>query len=313
MSKKTMTEDGSPKRTEVDSTNDRLPRRSFLSTTAATLGGAFAASTASAASDATAGSDQVHTSAFDNNEWTLSWRDEFNQGYIDESVWSFETGNGHAQGIPGWGNGELEYYQRENAWVENNHLVIEAREEQASDQYGSYDYTSARMKTQGGYNKQYGRVDVRARLPEGQGIWPAIWSLGSDIGSAGWPDCGEIDIMELVGNDPSTVHGTIHGPGYSGGNSIGGSYSNGSFADSYHVFQLTWYPDAIKFFVDGNHYFTITLYDVENAGNEWVFDDGPFFFLMNVAVGGEWPGAPDASTQFPQRMDVDYIRVYDWV
>lgn len=310
-----MTDDSSFEPTESESTSKRLRRRGFLSTTAATLGSALVASSASAASggDSRTDSQRVSPAAFDGNEWSLSWSDEFDLGYVDESVWSFETGNGHDQGIPGWGNNELQYYQRENAWVENNHLVIEAREEQASDQYGSYDYTSARMKTQGGYNKQYGRIDVRARLPEGQGLWPAIWALGSNIDSAQWPDCGEIDIMELTGDDTDTVHGTVHGPGYSGGNSIGGTYNNGSFADAYHTFQVTWYPDAIKFFVDGNHYFTVTLYEVEDSGYEWVFDDGPFFFLLNVAVGGNLPGYPDASTQFPQRMEVDYVRVYDWV
>ncbi|WP_423744776.1 glycoside hydrolase family 16 protein (plasmid) [Haladaptatus sp. SPP-AMP-3] len=273
-------------------------RRQFLRTAAVALGGAFATGTASAASN------DVHTEAFDGNDWTLSWRDEFDAGYIDTGIWNFETGNNN-----GWGNNELEYYQRDNAWTENGHLVIEAREEQVN----GYDYTSARMTTQGKYNKQYGRVDVRAKLPYGQGIWPAIWMLGSDIGSVGWPDCGEIDIMELIGSDPDTVHGTVHGPD-SGGAGVGGSYSQSNwFSDAYHTFTLTWYPDAIKFFVDGQQFFVTTLYDAQNAGREWVFDDGPFFFLLNVAVGGDWPGAPDASTQFPQRMEVDYICVYDWV
>ncbi|UPM43190.1 glycoside hydrolase family 16 protein [Halocatena salina] len=281
-------------------TNNRLRRRHFLQTAGVTLGGIWAASTASAAVD----SKQVHTQAFDGNEWTLSWREEFDTGSIDQGVWNFETGNND-----GWGNNELQYYQRENAWIENDQLVIEAREQGVD----GYEYTSARMTTAGKYEKQYGRVDVRARLPQGQGIWPAIWMLGADIGSVGWPNCGEIDIMELIGSDVDTVHGTIHGPSYSGGNSIGGSYTNGSFADAYHVFQLTWYPDAIKFFVDGQHYFTVTLYDVQDSGYEWVFDNGSFFLILNVAVGGDWPGYPDASTSFPQRMEVDYIRVYDWV
>ncbi len=295
-----MTDDDSLEQRNNAPTNERIHRRHFLSAAGVALGGSFATATASADSQ-----PPVHTAAFDGNDWTLSWREEFNAGYIDESTWNYKIGNNN-----GWGNNELQYYQRDNAWVENNHLVIEAREEQVN----GFDYTSARLTTQDKYEKQYGRVDVRARLPEGQGIWPAIWMLGADIGSVGWPDCGEMDIMELIGSDPSTVHGTVHGPGYSGGNGIGSGYSiGGSFSDSYHVFQLTWYPDAVKCFVDGNHYFTVTLYDVEASGYEWVFDDGPFFFLLNVAVGGNWPGAPDASTQFPQRMEVDYLRVYDWV
>ncbi len=295
-----MDSDNSSDLTGGEPTNDKptsngFHRRKFLSTAAVTLGGsAFAASTASAAG-------QVHTESFDNNTWALSWEDQFDT--IDTNTWNFETGNNN-----GWGNNEAQYYRANNAWTENGHLVIEAREEQ----YGGCDYTSARMTTQGKYNKQYGRVDVRAKLPYGQGIWPAIWMLGSNIGSVGWPQCGEIDIMELVGNDPDTVHGTVHGPD-SGGAGIGGSYSQSNwFSDAYHTFTLTWYPDAIKFFVDGQQFFVTTLYDAQNAGREWVFDDGPFFFLLNVAVGGNWPGYPDASTQFPQRMEVDYIRVYDW-
>ncbi|WP_247002697.1 family 16 glycosylhydrolase [Halosolutus gelatinilyticus] len=245
----------------------------------------------------------------DGRSWTLTWSDEFDQGSIDDSVWSYDLGNGQAVGVPGWGNEESQYYQRENSWIENNRLVIEAREEHVTDEYGSYDYTSARMKTMDGVNKQYGRIDVRARLPQGQGIWPAIWSLGS---TGTWPDSGEIDITELVGHEPSIVHGTVHGPEYLGEGGISGSYTlqNGTFADGFHDFSIVWDPDEITWFVDGEQYHTVTRAEIEGAGNTWVFDK-PFYILLNVAVGGEWPGYPDQTTTFPQRMEVEYVRFYD--
>lgn len=194
--------------------------------------------------------------------------------------------------------------------MENGRLVIEAREETAPN--GINPYTSARLNTSGSFEKQHGRVEVRARLPETQGLWPAIWMLGHDIGSVGWPSCGEVDIMELTGDDTTTVHGTVHGPGYSGGGGITSSYSGPDFSNGFHDFTVTWYSDAIKWFVDGQHYHTVTRTQVENAGNNWVFND-EFFIILNIAVGGTLPGYPDASTQFPQRMEVEHVRVYDWV
>ena len=181
-------------------------------------------------------------------EGDLQWGDEFNN--IDTDIWTFEVGNGHANGIPGWGNAESQYYtDGDNAEIEGGKLVIEAREEERSDSYGNYEYTSSRMITRDAVMMKYGRVEIRAKLPEGQGIWPAIWMLGTD---GGWPDCGEIDIMELVGHQPDTVHGTVHGPGYSGGNGIGSSYqlSDGKFSDDFHTFILEWDEDEIRWFVD---------------------------------------------------------------
>ena len=254
-------------------------------------------------------------SDYEDRDWELVWRDEFDDGAIDTETWSFEIGNGHDQGIPGWGNEELQYYTDEaaNAFVEDDRLVIRAREERRADEHGSYDYTSARVITQEAVTVRHGRIDIRARLPEGQGLWPALWMLGADIDDVGWPDCGEIDIVELTGDDPTTVHGTVHGPGYEAGDSIGGSYelSSGTFADSFHVFSIVWDPDRISWYVDGEPYFAVTRTDVEDErGAEWVFD-GPFFFVLNVAVGGHLPGDPDETTTFPQRMDVDYVRVYE--
>jgi beta-glucanase (GH16 family) len=211
-----------------------------------------------------------------------------------------ETG-GH-----GWGNAELQFYtdRAENARVENGHLVIEARREP----FENREYTSARLKTQGLGEWQYGRVAARIQIPRGQGLWPAFWMLGADIGQVGWPACGEIDIMENIGREPSTVHGTLHGPGYSGaqGNSSAYQLAEGAFADAFHVYAVEWEPEVIRWYVDGALYKTATPQDVPGR---WVYDH-PFFIILTVAVGGHWPGSPDETTVFPQTMRVDYVRVY---
>ena len=231
---------------------------------------------------------------------TLVWSDEFDGPALDSTKWVREIG-GH-----GWGNAELQFYtdRSDNARVEGGHLVIEAKRET----FNNREYTSARLKTQGLGEWQYGRVEARIRIPRGQGIWPAFWMLGNDIGQVGWPECGEIDIMENIGREPSTVHGTLHGPGYSGGQGVGGAYqlSAGAFADSFHVYAIEWGAGAIQWFVDGVLYQTVTPSDLPGP---WVYDH-PFFIILNVAVGGYWPGNPDQTTVFPQTMRVDYVRVY---
>jgi len=244
--------------------------------------------------------------------WTLAWSDEFDGpagARVDPTRWVTETG-GH-----GWGNNELEYYtdRAENASLSGDgHLIIHARREHFVGADGvAREYTSARLKTQGRFEQTYGRFEARLQVPRGQGLWPAFWMLGADIGSVGWPRCGEIDIMENIGKEPATAHGTIHGPGYSGGDSIGGAYTlpgGQSLADGFHVFAVEWEPALIRFYVDGTLYQTRTPADLK-AGQAWVFDH-PFFLLLNVAVGGSWPGNPDATTVFPQAMRVDYVRVY---
>lgn len=242
--------------------------------------------------------------------WELVWSDEFNGqngSSPDASKWTFETGGN------GWGNQELEYYtdRPENARVEHGHLVITARREDYSGADGvKRDYTSARLKTQGKFSVTYGRIEARIKIPRGQGVWPAFWMLGSDIDRVDWPSCGEIDIMENIGREPATVHGTIHGPGYSGKNGIGApfSLSHGRFADSYHVFAVEWEPNLIRFYVNRHLYATRTPADLP-PGTTWVYDK-PFFLLLNFAVGGSWPGAPDSDTRFPRQMLVDYVRVY---
>ena len=245
-------------------------------------------------------------------ERVLVWSDEFDgpaKSSPDSSKWSFDTGGG------GWGNNEMEYYtsRLQNAFINGRgQLVIKAlRENYTGPDNVTRNYSSARLRTKGKFTQKFGKFEARIKLPFGQGIWPAFWMLGSDIDTAGWPNSGEIDIMENIGRSPSTNHGSLHGPGYSGDSPLSGIYTlpNGQhFSDAFHVFTIEWEPTAIRFYVDGNLYQTRTPADVP-AGRRWVFDH-PFFILLNVAVGGNWPGSPDATTSWPQSMLVDYVRVY---
>jgi len=235
--------------------------------------------------------------------YDLVWRDEFNgSGAVNPDNWTHEIGNS------GWGNQESQYYTNStnNSFQSNGNLVIEAREED----FNGAPYTSARLVSQDKQTFTYGRVDIRAILPEGQGIWPALWMLGNNFSTVGWPACGEIDIMELVGHEPSTTHGTAHwGPqGQTYSTYKGEPYNlNGEkFSDKYHVFSLIWEPNSLKWYVDDNEFFSLTNSDVNG---DYPFDE-EFFFIFNIAVGGIWPGYPDETTQFPQRMYVDYIRVF---
>jgi beta-glucanase (GH16 family) len=242
---------------------------------------------------------------------TLVWSDEFNapnDSPVDSSKWVLETGGN------GWGNQELEYYtaRPQNAFQQDGNLVIKVLEEKYTGPDGvTRNYTSARLKTQGKFAQKYGRFEARIKIPYGQGIWPAFWMLGDDIEKKGWPKCGEIDIMENIGKEPALVHGTIHGPGYSGDKGIGAPFelpAGQRFADDFHIFAVEWEPKAIRFYVDDHLYTTRTPADLPH-GAKWVYKH-PSFILLNVAVGGGWPGNPDASTLFPQTMLVDYVRVY---
>lgn len=231
--------------------------------------------------------------------WTMIWQDEFSGTSLNTSDWNYEIG-GH-----GWGNNELQYYQQDNTSMVQGHLVIEAREQNV----GGRAYTSSRLTTQNKFDFQYGRVDIRAALPKGQGIWPALWMLGSDFSSVGWPFCGEIDIMEMIGGGEGrddTVHGTCHWE-QDGHANFGGSrqLSSGDFYDEFHVFSITWTSSEIRWYLDDVQYHVISTTPSEMDE----FRDS-FFFIFNVAVGGNWPGSPNGSTQFPQRMVVDYIRVF---
>lgn len=232
--------------------------------------------------------------------WTLDWSDEFNGNQLDRSKWVVETG-GH-----GWGNKELQFYtdRPENVRVTGGKLVIEARKEK----WQQSEYTSARIKSAGKMERMHGRFEARIKVPKGQGIWPAFWMLGADIEKAGWPRGGEIDIMENIGKEPATVYGTVHGPGYSGAHAFSkpSALSKGIYADDFHVFAVEWERGEIRWYRDGIHYHTARP---DLVKGDWVFEH-PFFILLNLAVGGEWPGYPDASTVMPQQMLVDYVRVY---
>ena len=239
-------------------------------------------------------------------EWTLVWQDEFD-GPVDQSPdsdnWTFDVG-GH-----GWGNQQLEFDtdRVENVSLDGDgHLRIIALEEN----YGGREYTSGRIKTQGKFSQTYGRFEARIKMPLGQGLWPAFWLLGSDIGSVGWPRCGEIDIMEYRGQVPGTANGALHGPGYSGGEALHSSYtlSGAGFHEDFHVFAVEWTRDSIRWQVDGNTYMTLGPGDLP-SGTDWVFDH-PFFIILNLAVGGNYVGSPDASTVFPQTLLIDWVRVY---
>jgi beta-glucanase (GH16 family) len=231
---------------------------------------------------------------------TLVWADEFDGAALNTNDWNYETG------ASGWGNNELQYYKsgEDNAYVNNGKLVIEARDES----FGGAGYTSARITTQNKQSFKYGRIDIRAQLPEGQGIWPALWMLGDAFATSGWPSCGEIDIMELIGHQPSTVYGTVHWSTGSGSHAeFGGSRSltSGKFIDEFHVFSIVWDSNSIRWYLDDNQYHVIDITPADL--NEF---QEKFFFIFNVAVGGNWPGNPDATTVFPQRMIVDYVRVF---
>jgi beta-glucanase (GH16 family) len=248
--------------------------------------------------------------------WTLAWSDEFDGpagSAVDGTKWVSEVGNGSH----GWGNRERQYYTNttKNASLDGaGNLVITAYRESLGKRfrcwYGECRYTSARLKTQGKFEQAYGRFEARIRVPYGQGIWPAFWMLGSNIQKAGWPACGEIDIMENIGREPAIVHGTIHGPGYSGAHGIAAPYTltSGAFKDAFHLFAVEWEPNRIRWYVDGQLYRTRTPADLPR-GSTWVFDHS-HFLLLNLAVAGYWPGDPDTTTVFPQKMYVDYVRVY---
>lgn len=241
---------------------------------------------------------------------TLVWSDEFDATQLDPETWFFEQGDGSQYGIPGWGNNELQWYLRNSAQLENGNLVITARNETSNGK----NYTSARLHTRDRFALRYGRIEARIRLPDGQGIWPAFWMLPQDNVYGGWAASGEIDIMEAVnlgvaGNN--TVHGTIHyGGEWPNNASTGGEYSVPlDAAANFHVYAIEWDPTEIRWYVDG------VLYSMKNG---WSSNGAPFpapfdqhfYILFNVAVGGNWPGAPDASTVFPVTMEVDYVRVY---
>ncbi|XWN35990.1 MAG: glycoside hydrolase family 16 protein [Balneola sp.] len=253
------------------------------------------------------------SSSDEGTDWQLVWSEEFDGAAgtsLDQAKWNFDLGTGAEIGLPGWGNNELQFYtnRTENASLDGEgNLVITAREES----FEGSNYTSARINTQDKLEITYGRIEARIQTPFGQGLWPAFWLLGTSQEGEIWPQIGEIDVMELRGQQPTVVASTVHGPGYSAGNGISDDYvlTNSRFDTEFHVFAAEWFTDKIDFYVDGFLHHTVTKEEIENAGNEWVFND-PFFLILNVAVGGNYVGSPNTSTRFPQTMLVDYIRVY---
>jgi len=237
-------------------------------------------------------------------EWELVWQDEFDgpAGQSPDSLkWDYDIGTD-------WGNAQLEYDtdRPENVSLDGEgNLMITAREES----YLGRNYTSARINTRDLFEPTYGRFEARIRMPWGQGIWPAFWLLGANIETVGWPECGEIDIMEYRGQEPSAVHGSVHGPGYSGAEAITRRYdlAGGRFDNDFHIFAVEWGSDFINWYVDDELYQTVTPDDL--TGN-WVFDH-PFYIILNLAIGGNYVGPPNESTSFPQTMLIDWVRVYE--
>jgi beta-glucanase (GH16 family) len=238
--------------------------------------------------------------AWDIVGWNIVWHDEFDSPELDKTNWTFDIGGN------GWGNAEWETYtdKPENIRIEEGMLVIEAREDPTLP--AGQPYSSARIKTQGLHAWQYGRIEARMKLPHGQGIWPAFWMLGDN--NRGWPASGEIDILEHIGKEPNIIYATVHAPGYSGGDGIGGNLNvpEGKLKDDFHIFAIEWEENVIRWYFDDKEYLKLTPEDVPD---EWIFDHD-FFIIMNLAVGGRWPGYPDETTVFPQFLTVDYVRVY---
>jgi len=244
-----------------------------------------------------------NTQELDKRDFTLVWSDDFNgeEGTLPDSTkWTYDLGNG----VDGWGNQELQSYTKkpENVSLDGNgNLVITALQAGNS-------FTSARIKTQGLFSQRYGRFEAKIITPYGPGIWPAFWMLGDNITSVSWPQCGEIDIMEMRGQEPHIIHGTIHGPQYSGGNAITKSYTllQNRYDKDYHLFAVEWTEDKIDFFMDDFLYHRIEKADLPGP---WVFDQS-FFMILNIAVGGTYVGFPTNQTPFPQKMIIDYVKVY---
>ncbi len=235
--------------------------------------------------------------------YQLVWFENFDGSELDTNSWKYETGGN-------WYNNEIQYYtdREKNIRLENSKLIIEAHKED----YGNRNHTSARIKTQGKKFFKYGRIDARIKLPRGQGIWPAFWMMGENEPSVGWPACGEIDVVEMIGgsNRERTIYGTAHWSHNGSHAEYGGmnSLASGAYSDDFHVYSIEWNEQEIKWLVDGNQYHVIDI--TPSQLSEFHQE---FFFLLNVAVGGDWPGYPDQTTEFPQRMEVDYIRVVQYL
>lgn len=241
-------------------------------------------------------------------DWQLVWNDEFEGTTVDDTKWTFQSGDGCDINLCGWGNNELQWYTPHNTTVADGYLTITAQEQELAGRA----YTSSRLRSINKGDWRYGRFEIRAKLPTGQGLWPAIWMMPTDNVYGGWAASGEIDIMEALGHEPRIVHGTLHyGASWPNNRSSGGAYTlpSGTFADDFHTFALEWEAGEIRWYVDGKLYLTQNEWSTTAAPFPAPFDQR-FHFILNVAVGGNWPGNPDDSTVFPQQMVIDYVRVY---
>ncbi len=239
-------------------------------------------------------------------KWQLVWQDEFNGNHVDLARWEFEVN------ADGGGNNELQYYVTNNASVKDGSLVIEVRKEKYTGPEGTRQFTSSRMRTKGRGDWKYGRFEMRAKLPTGQGYWPAFWMLPTDEIYGGWPHSGEIDIMEIIGHKPGTLHGTLHYANPERNHTFRGTNTTlavGTFADAFHTFRLDWETNTMRWYLDNQLYQTQTNWTSGTNSFPAPFDQR-FHIVLNLAVGGNWPGNPDTNTIFPQAMIVDYVRVY---
>ncbi|MCA1029520.1 carbohydrate binding domain-containing protein [Bacillus timonensis] len=276
----------------------------------------------------TIASSQANTSSSNNrvledSDWKLVWSDEFNGTELDQTKWSYDTGNGFVDPsgnyIPGWGNQELQYYSEDNVKVQDGKLLIEGKKETAFDDRGTYEYTSGKVTTRGKFSKTFGKFEARIKLPQGQGFWPAFWMMPEDDVYGGWAASGEIDIMEAAGGRTNKVGGAIHYGGQWPNNAYTAkdyTFPDGQDITDFHVYSVEWEPGEIRFYVDGNLFQTLNNWNSTGAGNATKYSypapfDQEFFLILNLAIGGWYGGNPDATTNFPGTMEVDYVKVYE--
>ena len=250
------------------------------------------------------------TNCLFSQDWELVWSDEFDGEILSLDKWEYMLGDGTDYGLPvGWGNNELEWYRSENVVCQDGKLMITAKKES----FSSADYTSGRIRTRNKGDWTYGRFEFRIKMPIGQGIWPAIWLMPTDNAYGGWAASGEVDIIEYLGHEPNKVHGTLHyGGQWPSNTSSGKSYTlaSGTFNEDFHTFAIEWEEGVFRWYVDGHLYQTQTSWYSTNGAFPAPFDKR-FHLILNLAVGGNWPGNPNASTQFPQTLEIDYVRVYE--
>lgn len=249
------------------------------------------------------------TDSTEDLEWMLIWEDDFDDSTLNSEKWEMQIGDGCDIQLCGWGNNELQWYQAKNVSLQEGNLVITAREEEVSNKA----FTSARLRTMNKGDWVYGKIEVRAKLPEGQGIWPAIWMLPTDNTYGGWAASGEIDIVELVGHEPQKIYGSIHYGGEWPNNTHStDEYSSveGKLTDDFHIFSIEWEEGEIRWYIDGEEYARKSSWNSEGHSFPAPFNQR-FHLLLNIAVGGNWPGNPDETTVFPQQMLIDYVRVYE--